>query len=257
MWAFSRRTVPSGAIADFAIEGLGAVSVPVYFHESLDRLTYILKDSGARVVFTAGEEESRKITECRGQLPALEHVISVAPPADLQGDILRYEALIATAGDADIALYRSRAAEVSAKQLATIIYTSGTTGEPKGVMLSHANLTSNALDSVKDIETLPGDVGLSFLPLSHVYERVVDYTYFFRGISVAYVEQTELVSQALLEVHPTTVAAVPRFFEKIYATIIEKGHRETGLKRAIFDWALRVATQASPWRAYGKAVPWT
>ena len=195
---------PEWAIADFAIEGLGAVSVPVYFHESLDRLTYILKDSGARVVFTSGEEEARKIAECRGQLPALEHVISAAPPADLHGDILRYEALIATAGDADVAQYRSRAAEVTAKQLATIIYTSGTTGEPKGVMLSHANLTSNALDSVKDIETLPGDVGLSFLPLAHVYERVVDYTYFFRGVTVAYIEQTEMVSQALLGVHPTT-----------------------------------------------------
>ncbi len=248
---------PEWAIADFAIEGLGAVSVPIYFHESLDRLTYILKDSGARIVFTSGEEEARKIAECRGQLPVLEHVISVAPPADLQGDILRYESLIATAGDADIAQYRSRAAQVTGKQLATIIYTSGTTGEPKGVMLSHANLTSNALDSAKDTETLPGDLGLSFLPLSHVYERVVDYTYFFRGITVAYIEQTELVSQALLEVHPTMVAAVPRFFEKIYATIIEKGRRETGLKRAIFDWALRVATQAAPWRAYGKNVPWT
>jgi long-chain acyl-CoA synthetase len=245
---------PEWAIADFAIEGLGAVSVPVYFHESLDRLTYILKDSGARVVFTSGEEEARKIAECRGALPALEHVISVAPPADLHGDILRYEALIATAGDGDIAQYRSRAAEVTGKQLATIIYTSGTTGEPKGVMLSHANLTSNALDSAKDIETLSGDVALSFLPLAHVYERVVDYSYLFRGISVAYVEQPETVAEALLEVHPTTVAAVPRFFEKIYATIIEKGHRETGLKRAIFDWALRVATQAAPWRAYGKTV---
>jgi len=248
---------PEWAIADFAIQGLGAVSVPVYFHESLDRLTYILKDSGARVVFTAGEDEARKIAECRGDLPALEHVISVAPPADLRGEILRYEALIATAGDPDIAQYRSRAAEVSGNQLATIIYTSGTTGEPKGVMLSHANLTSNALDSTKDTETFPGDVALSFLPLSHVYERVVDYSYFFRGISVAYIEQTELVSQALLEVHPMMVAAVPRFFEKIYATIIEKGRRETGWKRAIFDWAIQVATQAAPWRAYGRTVAWS
>jgi long-chain acyl-CoA synthetase len=245
---------PEWAIADFAIEGLGAVSVPIYFHESLDRLSYILKDSGARVVFTSGEEEARKIAECRTQLPALEHVISVAPPADLGGEILRYEALIATAGDADIAQYRGRAAEVSGKQLATIIYTSGTTGEPKGVMLSHANLTSNALDSTRDVETLRGDLALSFLPLSHVYERVVDYSYFFRGISVAYIEQTELVSQALLEVRPMMVAAVPRFFEKIYATIIEKGRRETGSKRAIFDWAIQVATQAAPWRAYGRIV---
>ena len=245
---------PEWAIADFAIVGLGAVSVPVYFHESPDRLIYILKDSGSRVVFTSGEEQARKIAECRGQLPELEQVISVAPPADLHGEFLRYEQLIATAGDADIVQYRNRAAEVTGKQLATIIYTSGTTGEPKGVMLSHANLTSNALDSARHLDTLPGDVALSFLPLAHVYERTVDYSYFFRGITVAYIEQTELVSQALLEVHPTTVAAVPRFFEKIYATIVEKGHRVTGLKRALFDWALRVTTQAAPWRAYGKNV---
>jgi long-chain acyl-CoA synthetase len=245
---------PEWAIADFAIQGLGAVSVPVYFHESPDRLTYILNDSGARVAITSGGEQARKIAECRSQLPVLEHVISVAPPADLHGEILRYEALIATAGDADVAQYRIRAAEVTGKQLATIIYTSGTTGEPKGVMLSHANLASNALDSAEDVDILPGDIGLSFLPLAHVYERVVDYSYFFRGISVAYVEQPETVAEAMLEVRPTMVAAVPRFFEKIYATIIEKGHRETGLKRAIFDWALRVATQAVPWKAYGKTV---
>jgi long-chain acyl-CoA synthetase len=245
---------PEWAIADFAILGLGAASVPVYFHESDDRLIYILKDSGARVVITSGEEQARKIEECREHLPELEQVIAASPPAELLGDILHYETLTATAGDDDIAQYRRSAAQVTGEDLATIIYTSGTTGEPKGVMLTHANLTSNAIDSCRDAEVLPGDIGLSFLPLSHVYERVVDYTYFFRGISVAYVEQPETVGQALREVHPTMVAAVPRFFEKIYATIVEKGHRETGVKRAIFDGALRAATAAVPWKAYGKPV---
>ena len=248
---------PEWAIADFAIQGLGAVSVPVYFNESPDRLTYILKDSGARVVFTSGEEQARKIAECRAQLPALEHVISVAPPADLQGEILRYETLIATAGDADIARV-SEPRRRSDRQTAGDNYLHVRHHRrAKGRDADHANLTSNALDSAHDIEICPRDVALSFLPLSHVYERTMDYSYFFRGVSVAYVEQIETVSQALLEVHPTMVAAVPRFFEKIYANIIEKGHRETGLKRAIFDWALRVATQAAPWRAYGKNVPWT
>src|SRR6202050_548961 len=245
---------PEWASAYFAILGLGAASVPVYFHEADDRLIYILKDSGARVVITSGEEQARKIEECREHLPELEQVIAASPPAELLGDILHYETLIAAAGDDDIAQYRRSAEQVTGGHLATIIYTSGTTGEPKGVMLTHANLTSNAIDSCRDAEVLPGDIGLSFLPLSHVYERVVDYTYFFRGISVAYVEQPETVAQALLEVHPTTVAAVPRFFEKIYATIIEKGRRQTGLKRAIFDWALRVAAEAAPWEAYGKPV---
>jgi long-chain acyl-CoA synthetase len=243
---------PEWHIADFAIQGLGAVSVPIYFNESLDRLVYIMNDSGARIIFTSGEAQAQKIADCRDRITALEHVISVAPLSDFSGEILLYEALIHTAGDADIADYRRRAAEISANQLATIIYTSGTTGEPKGVMLTHQNLSSNVVDSLKDHDLSPSDVALSFLPLAHVYERTVDYGYLFDGVPIAYVEQMESVPQALLEVKPTLAAAVPRFFEKIYANIIDKGHRETGIKRKIFDWSLRVAQEAVPWRAHGK-----
>jgi len=243
---------PEWHIADFAIQGVGAVSVPIYFNESLDRLVYIMNDSGARIVFTSGEAQARKIAECRERISALEHVISVAPLSDLSGDTLRYETLIATAGDTDVAEYRKRAAEISATQLLTIIYTSGTTGEPKGVMLTHSNLSSNVADSLRDYDFSPNDLALSFLPLAHVYERTVDYGYLFRGVTTAYVEQMESVPQALLEVKPTITAAVPRFFEKIYANIVEKGHHETGLKRKIFDWSLRVAEEAVRWRAYGK-----
>jgi long-chain acyl-CoA synthetase len=114
---------PEWHIADFAI--------PIYFNESLDRLAYIMNDSGARIIFTSGEAQARKIAECRDRLGPLEHAIAVAPLSDLHGDVLRYETLIATAGDADISEYRKRAAEISASQLLTIIYTSGTTGEPR------------------------------------------------------------------------------------------------------------------------------
>ena len=244
---------PEWHIADFAIQGVGAASVPIYFNESPDRLVYILNDSGARIAFTSGEAQARKITECRDRTPALEHVISVVPLSDSHGEMLRYEALIATAGDADIAEYRKRAANVSASQLLTIIYTSGTTGEPKGVMLTHSNVSSNVADSLEAYEFTPSDLALSFLPLAHVYERTVDYGYLFRGVPVAYVEQMEGVPQAFLEVKPTCAAAVPRFFEKIYANIVDKGRHETGLKRKIFDWSLRVAQESVPWRAYGKS----
>ncbi len=243
---------PEWHIVDFAIQGVGAASVPIYFNESPDRLVYILNDSGARIVFTFGEAQARKISEVRDKATALEHVIAVAPPSDLSGEILRYETLIATAGDADIAEYRKRAAAISSSQLLTIIYTSGTTGEPKGVMLSHSNVSSNVVDSLEAYDFSPEDLALSFLPLAHIYERTADYGYLFRGVPVAYVEQMESVPHALLEVKPTVAAAVPRFFEKIYANILEKGHRETGLKRKIFDWSLRVAQEATPWRAYGK-----
>ncbi|HYL68078.1 MAG TPA: long-chain fatty acid--CoA ligase [Candidatus Limnocylindria bacterium] len=246
---------PEWHIADFAIQGIGAVNVPVYFNESFDRLTYILNDSGARIVITAGESQARKIAEVRDRLPALEQVISVAAPADLPGDFLRYETLIAGAGDSDVAEYRRRAAEVSSRQLATIIYTSGTTGEPKGVMLSHENLSSNALDGLKTQTFGPSDVALEFLPLAHVYERIAGYEYLFSGVAIAYLERIEDVPQALLEVHPTIAAAVPRFFEKIYGNILQKGRSHPGIKRYIFDWALRVAAEAAPWRAFRKEVP--
>ncbi|MGB0035428.1 MAG: long-chain fatty acid--CoA ligase [Candidatus Acidiferrales bacterium] len=245
---------PEWHIADLAIQGLGAVDVPIYFNESPDRLIYILNDSGARIVFTSGESQARRISECRDRIPGLEQVVSVASPADLRGDILRYETLIVRSGENEISEYRRRAAEVTPGQLATIIYTSGTTGEPKGVMLTHSNLASNAIEAFKGNEFLPHDVGISFLPLAHVYERVVGYGYLFRGISIAYVEQIESVAQALLEVRPTMVTAVPRFYEKIYANILDKGRHTSGIKRAIFEWALRVADQAAPWRAFGKEV---
>ncbi|MGH9747034.1 MAG: AMP-dependent synthetase/ligase [Candidatus Acidiferrales bacterium] len=244
---------PEWHVADFAILGLGAVNVPVYFNESADRLAYILNDSGAQVIFTAGDSQARKIAECRARIPGIQHVISTAPPDDVPGEVLRYDALIASAADADILEYRRRGAVLTGDALATIIYTSGTTGEPKGVMLTHSNLTSNAIDGTSAHEFKPSDVALEFLPLAHVYERIAGYSYLFNGVSIAYLERIEDVPQALLEVHPTIAAAVPRFFEKIYANILEKGHRESGIKRSIFDWALRVAEQSVPWRAYGKS----
>ena len=245
---------PEWHIADFAILGLGAASVPVYFNESPDRMTYILNDSGARIAVTSGEMQARRLAEARGRLTTLEQVISARAPEGMAEDVLRYETLVGAAGEKEIAEYRERSASVTAEQLATIIYTSGTTGEPKGVMLTHTNLASNALDSCNGLEYLGNDLALSFLPLAHVYERVDGYTYLFKGVSMAYVEQIETVPQALLEVQPTMAAAVPRFFEKIYANILAKGHQEHGLKRRIFDWALRVADQAAPWRAHGRHV---
>jgi long-chain acyl-CoA synthetase len=123
-------------------------------------------------------------------------------------------------------------------------------------MLNHANLGSNALDFSRDFEMSASDLALSVLPLSHVYERTVDYGHIFRGVPVAYIERMEMVAQALLEVRPTIMAAVPRFYEKTYANVIEAGHREKGLKRKIFDMAIRTAAEAVPWRAYGKDVSW-
>lgn len=245
---------PEWHIADFAVLGLGAIDVPIYYNESPERLEYIWNDAGVKVAIVSGETQARKVAASRGKIPTLEKIICVAAPEELREEFLDYATLIAAANDRDIAEYRRAAAQVEPKQLATLIYTSGTTGEPKGVMLTHANLTSNSIDATSAIGYFPGDVQLSFLPLSHVYERIFDYTALFHGVTVAYLEKIEDAAKALIEVRPTIAAAVPRVFEKTYANIVEKGHQETGLKRKIFDWALRVAEEAVPWRAYGKDV---
>jgi long-chain acyl-CoA synthetase len=244
---------PEWHTADFAINGSGGVTVPIYFNESPDRLTYILKHSGARVIIVAGAEQLQRLLPCRAQLPELEHVIVADAGDDVTTDCLRYETLISSAGGAEIAAYRMRAAQVLPGQLCTIIYTSGTTGEPKGVMLTHNNMSSNVTDSCATFDFKPAtDVALSFLPLAHVYGRMLDYIYLFNGVSVAYVESVDLVPQALLEIHPSVIAAVPRFFEKIYAKLMEQGSKATGIKRTLFDWAIDVARRAAPWRTGAK-----
>jgi long-chain acyl-CoA synthetase len=243
---------PEWHIADFAILGLGAADVPIYFNESPDRIVYILNHSGAEVVIVAGEMQTRRLLECRGRLTTVRHIICAAAPADLDDDILRFETLVTATGEAMIAEYRTRAARVAPDQVATIIYTSGTTGEPKGVMLTHNNLSSNEETSVEPYNMGPEDAAVSFLPLSHVYERVTAYAYLFHGVPISYVERMEDLPQALLEVHPTLAAAVPRVFEKLYANVMQKGHEATGLKRKIFDWAMGVARKSVRWKAYGE-----
>jgi long-chain acyl-CoA synthetase len=243
---------PEWHTADFAINGSGAVSVPVYFNESPDRMTYILKHCGAKVVFVVGTAQLRRFLNVRKELPELEQIIVADVEPDIPTECLRYETLIAGAGAADISSYRLRASQVLPGQLASLIYTSGTTGEPKGVMLTHTNFCSNVHDLGHDFSLDPAqDLALSFLPLAHVYGRTCDYIYIFQGAPVAYVEAVDSVAQALLEVRPTIIAAVPRFFEKIYARLVEQGAKNTGVKRKIFDWAMNVAERAAPWRATG------
>src|SRR5271169_4830548 len=243
---------PEWHIADFAILGLGAADVPIYFNESPERIVYILNHSAAEVVIVAGEMQSRRLLECRSRLTSVKQIICAAASADLGDDILRFETLASATGDAAIAEYRLRAARVTSDQLATIIYTSGTTGEPKGVMLTQNNLSSNEETSIEPFHLTPADKAVSFLPLSHVYERVTAYAYLFHGVPIAYVERMEDLPQALLEVRPTLAAAVPRVFEKLYANILQKGRESTGSKRKVFDWAVRVAQESVRWKAYGE-----
>jgi len=240
---------PEWHTADFAISGSGAVSVPIYFNESADRTAYILNHSGAKIIFICGEAQLRKFLQVRSEVKNIQQVIVAEGGDTLPSEYLRYETLIASAGAAEIAAYRLRVAQVLPSQLASLIYTSGTTGEPKGVMLSHTNFSSNVTDTCRDLVVEPDvDLAVSFLPLAHVYERTVDYVFIFEGCPVAYVPVIENVAQALVEVKPTLLGAVPRFFEKIYARLMEQGSKATGIKRRLFDWSMKLTRKSAPWR---------
>ena len=240
---------PEWHTADFAITGTGGVTVPVYFNESSERITYILNHAEVKILFVAGDAQLAKLLEIRAALRHLEHIVVADAANDIPADCLRYETLIASAGGAEVAAYRLRASQVLPGQLASIIYTSGTTGEPKGVMLTHTNFCSNANDVGCDFNlAAQDDVAISFLPLAHVYGRTLDYIYLFQSVSIAYVENVDHLAQALKEVRPTVMAAVPRVFEKIYAKLMEQGSRETGLKRKIFYWAIHTAELTALWR---------
>ena len=246
---------PEWHIADFAITGLGAVVVPIYFRESPERIAYIIGHSGAKIAFVAGSEQAARLMTIRSSLANLERIVVADGAAGTQSDdTLQYETLIASANQAEVGIYRRGIPKLRSSQMASIIYTSGTTGEPKGVMLSHANFVSNEMASFENLAYGPEDLALSFLPLAHVYERLTDYCYLFRGIPVAYVARPDDVARALVEVRPTLTAAVPRFFEKLYATVMERGAQAQGLRRHLFDWAVRTARRAIPWRAYGRPV---
>ncbi|HXR32235.1 MAG TPA: long-chain fatty acid--CoA ligase [Verrucomicrobiae bacterium] len=240
---------PEWHTADFAINGSGGVTVPIYFNESPDRMAYILNHSEAQVLFICGEAQLAKFLQVRCELKDIQQVIVAEVGDTLPSEYLRYETLIATAGGPEIASYRMRAAQVLPSQLASIIYTSGTTGEPKGVMLTHLNFSSNVSDSCRELILKPEvDLGVSFLPLAHVYGRTLDYVFIFGGCPVAYVPVIENVAQALVEVKPTLLGAVPRFFEKIYARLMEQGSKNTGAKRKLFDWSMNLTRKIAPWR---------
>jgi len=190
---------PEWHTADFAITGAGGITVPIYFNESPDRMSYILNHAGAKVVVVCGAPQLEKLLACRARLPELDHIIVADGGPTVPTECFRYETLIASAGGAEIAAYRMRASQVLPGQLASIIYTSGTTGEPKGVMLTHTNICSNATDSWSTSSLKSGvDLSLSFLPLAHIYGRTLDYVLLFNGISIAYVEDVNFLSAALI-----------------------------------------------------------
>jgi long-chain acyl-CoA synthetase len=239
---------PEWAIADYACLLSGMADVPIYPTLPAEQIAYILHDSGAVAIFVSTDEQAEKIRCVRADLPALQNVIVFDEDA-AKGSEIRLAALEAKGAAAmtpdAAARFREAALAIKPDQIATIIYTSGTTGEPKGAMLTHGNIASNVSAVIDLLPMDPTDSSLSFLPLSHIFERMVDYLMFAAGVSIAYVESMDTIAQNMREVRPTIVVAVPRIYEKIYARITDTALRAGGAKRAIFLWARNVGNRWS------------
>ena len=246
---------PEWAIADFACLTAGLTDVPIYPTLPADQIAFILKDSGAVAIFVSNKTQAEKIREIRSQLPSLKTVIGFDDTpgitnmsiADLEKRGAQGETSVA------VATYKEDALLVKPDDIETIIYTSGTTGEPKGVMLTHDNIYSNVAASMRAIPFEGRDVGLSFLPLSHIFERMAGhYMMFATGTSIAYAESIDTVPANLQEVRPTLVLSVPRLYEKMYARVLENALTGGFLKKKIFFWARSVAERWANEKLSGK-----
>ena len=237
---------PEWAYADLATLCAGAVDAPVYATLTPPQILYILRDSGAKVIFVSTAAQAQKVAEIRASAPDLKHVI-LMDEGRVEGTLALEEvrAMGRPALQKDPEAVRSRAAEAKPDDLATLIYTSGTTGDPKGVMLTHGNLVSNVVSSIEAFESLSTpDTALSFLPLCHVFERMGGYyLVLYAGAAIAYAESVEKVPENLLEVKPTVLLSVPRLYEKIYARVNEKVAADPPARQKIFHWAVGVGRE--------------
>ncbi|MBN2264945.1 MAG: long-chain fatty acid--CoA ligase [Candidatus Aminicenantes bacterium] len=247
---------PEWTITDFATLTAGGLTVPIYTTLVSEQIRYIIDDSDASVVVVSNADQWTKVEPLRPGLAKVKHYITFADEAPagvmtLKAVQEKGRALAAS----QPGLYEELVAQVKPGDEATLIYTSGTTGVPKGVILTHDNLVSNIRTSAEIIQISSKDTALSFLPLSHVLERMVMFTYIYRGSTVAFAESVEAVAQNLLEVRPHIMVSVPRVFEKIYTKVMDQVLTSPALRRKIFFWALKVGKSCAALKLAGTPIP--
>ena len=231
---------PEWAISDFGILKAGAVNVPMFSTLTAAQVGYILKDSGAKIICVSTEKQLEKVTSIRDEVPTLEQVIifDTVEGETVEG-VIQFTAVCEMAGE-------EVDSDSQEDEVATIIYTSGTTGNPKGVMLTHANFISNLQACKSLIDVGETDVLLSFLPLSHVFERLGGhYVPLFSGAKVAYAESTFTVAQNMKDVAPTVMLSVPRLYETMHERILRAVQEGSPLKQKIFHWGVSVGSVVS------------
>jgi long-chain acyl-CoA synthetase len=230
---------PEWVMLDLAVQKIGAVLTPVYPTINELELEYILKDAQVKIIVVNDKHLFDKVNLIRPNLPDLKEIYSFEK---IDG-VSHWMEILSLGTEADQVKVKTLSGNIKNEDLATIIYTSGTTGKPKGVMLSHHNILSNVMDSLPYFP--PGDnmKAVSFLPLNHIFERMVSYLYLYKGTSIYFAETMETIGENLKEVQPHLFTTVPRLLEKVYEKIMSKGDEQKGIKRTLFFWAHGLATR--------------
>jgi long-chain acyl-CoA synthetase len=223
---------PEWLILDLAVQQIGAVLTPVYPTINEMELEFILKEAGVEIIFVNDAHLAEKVNTIKANIPCLKQIFSFE-----KTDHVNYWKEILSSDENYLRELKEISAEIQYEDLATIIYTSGTTGKPKGVMLSHKNIVSNVMACMSYFP--PGNRALSFLPMNHIFERMVTYLYLFKGVSIYYAENldTDTIAKNLQETKPHMFTTVPYLLEKVYEKIMLKGNELTGMKRILFFWA--------------------
>lgn len=236
---------PEWNISDLAILQIGAVDVPVYPTASEKDYEFIFNDSQVKICLVSSKDLYDKVMLIKDKVPSLKEIYSFDPIPGVKSwtEILSLGEKAASQRENEL---RQLMSSTSEDDLATLIYTSGTTGVPKGVMLTHKNIVSNALACVPRLPVNEKGKSLSFLPICHVYERMLHYLYMVTGVSIYFAESIDTVGDNLKEVKPQVFVAVPRLLEKVYDKIIAKGNEASAIKKMIFYWALNLGLKYEP-----------
>ena len=226
-------------VFDIAVQQIGAILVPLYPTSSESDYSFIINNASVKLIVVSNKELFDKVEKIRSTTPSLSSVFTF----DQVEGATNWKAIHEQAAKVEESEVTARMAEVLGADLVTIIYTSGTTGNPKGVMLSHSNLLSNVQACIAPIPAKQGSKVLSFLPVCHVYERMLHYLYMYLGCSIYFAESMETIGENIREVKPEVFSAVPRLIEKVFDKIMAKGEDLTGIKRKLFFWAVGIAEE--------------
>lgn len=246
------------ALTDYAALGLGLIDVPIYPKLLAPDVEHILRDSGSRGAVVSSVTQLEKVEGLRPRLPELKFILVMDHLPSAATGVHDWHAVVddelARSPD-PVDAFRRRALEVRPEEVATLLYTSGTTGQYKGVPLTHANIVSNVLACQELFPLGLGDVALSFLPLSHILERMLDYTFFWRGVSIGYGRSLEALPQDLVDIRPTVMGVVPRVLENIHERVVDAVHQASPLNQRLFCWAVTVCRRCVPYRLENRMPP--